>query len=541
METPHDRVAKQDSRLSRFAGDYDESMEETVRPNRKIRAGQSSQNSFAEMRRHAEDRAAVPSPPRTNRIPNVETFRDVNMHESQFVGMNTLRGRCVKMEDQNDALAWNLDAAQRAARHKSPGIPHAENCTGNAFDARPDTQHLTRSDSVCSSAKSSSHHRRTESVASIASAASIADINIEETRTETGVTLEEISQFILTPETTDGKWTCLFDDCGKKFGRKENIKSHVQTHLNDRQYQCPSCLKCFVRQHDLKRHAKIHTGVKPYPCDCGNSFARHDALTRHRQRGMCVGAFDGVVRKPVKRGRPRKNRPDMETRMEKSARTRQKNMSISSVSSMSGCSESSVPNSPDDDLNMVDDGVAFDMGLYRMQDAPSMSTAPMSTAPMPTLTPRDINAHVTPSPSIDSLNSCISPKAIMEHLPPCPASPVKSAGSRHDTPPELSQSSSPAQAQFFDPGLSAQSSENEMTVTASDAGVMDPSALDGTLSMGMDDQDDMLLHFGQDDSFDRVQFSRDPNNLLMPKFDDGFDDAVNMFTTDDDHLFFTGS
>ncbi|CRK47815.1 hypothetical protein BN1723_020404, partial [Verticillium longisporum] len=108
----------------------------------------------------------------------------------------------------------------------------------------------------------------------------------EETKTETGVTTDDIAIYIQGPDPADNKWMCLFEDCGKKFGRKENIKSHVQTHLNDRQYQCPSCHKCFVRQHDLKRHAKIHTGIKPYPCECGNSFARHDALTRHRQRGM---------------------------------------------------------------------------------------------------------------------------------------------------------------------------------------------------------------------------------------------------------------
>lgn len=121
-----------------------------------------------------------------------------------------------------------------------------------------------------------------------------------------GITMEEIASFIAGPEPLDGKWVCLFEGCAKRFGRKENIKSHVQTHLGDRQFKCMVCKKCFVRQHDLKRHSKIHTGVKPYPCLCGNSFARHDALTRHRQRGMCIGAFEGVVRKEVKRGRPRK-------------------------------------------------------------------------------------------------------------------------------------------------------------------------------------------------------------------------------------------
>lgn len=123
---------------------------------------------------------------------------------------------------------------------------------------------------------------------------------------QTGISADEINRYISGPEAVDGKWVCLYPACGKRFGRKENIKSHVQTHLGDRQYRCEHCKKCFVRQHDLKRHAKIHTGIKPYPCLCGCSFARHDALTRHRQRGMCIGAFEGIQRRNAKRGRPRK-------------------------------------------------------------------------------------------------------------------------------------------------------------------------------------------------------------------------------------------
>lgn len=157
---------------------------------------------------------------------------------------------------------------------------------------------------------------------------SISDLNLEPgvsaSIEETNITLDDIAQFIEGPDAIDNKWVCKYEDCNKRFGRKENIKSHVQTHLGDRQFRCDHCSKCFVRGHDLKRHAKIHTGSKPYPCLCGNAFARHDALTRHRQRGNCIGAFEGVVKKVVKKGRPRKHRPEMDDRLDKANRTRKR-------------------------------------------------------------------------------------------------------------------------------------------------------------------------------------------------------------------------
>ncbi|KAL2809817.1 hypothetical protein BJX63DRAFT_343253 [Aspergillus granulosus] len=150
------------------------------------------------------------------------------------------------------------------------------------------------------------------------------DARVHASIKETGVTIDEIASFIHGPDPEDGKWVCLHPGCERRFGRKENIKSHVQTHLGDRQYKCDHCDKCFVRGHDLKRHAKIHTGDKPYECLCGNVFARHDALTRHRQRGMCIGGYKGIVRKTTKRGRPKKHRPEMEDRREKASKTRQR-------------------------------------------------------------------------------------------------------------------------------------------------------------------------------------------------------------------------
>ncbi|TID21967.1 hypothetical protein E6O75_ATG10760 [Venturia nashicola] len=155
---------------------------------------------------------------------------------------------------------------------------------------------------------------------------SVADLNLDATIVDTNISSEEVAALI-EHDTTTNTFRCLFDGCNKAgFQRRENVRSHVQTHLGDRPYMCIHCKKTFVRPHDLKRHAKIHSGVKPYQCPCGQEFVRQDALTRHRQRGSCTGAFPDVIpRTPARRGRPRKNRPELEKRVDKAARTRRMN------------------------------------------------------------------------------------------------------------------------------------------------------------------------------------------------------------------------
>ncbi|KAF2195495.1 BTE binding protein 4 [Zopfia rhizophila CBS 207.26] len=169
-----------------------------------------------------------------------------------------------------------------------------------------------------------------------ASASVFAEFDIDASIEYTGISPEEVQRYISEQDPTTNKWTCLYPECGKTFGRRENIRSHIQTHLGDRQYRCNGCGKCFVRQHDLKRHAKIHTGNKPYKCPCGAGFARQDALTRHRQRGMCVGGFPDAVRRQAKRGRPKKNRPDMEERVNKANKTRRRALASAASSVSAG-------------------------------------------------------------------------------------------------------------------------------------------------------------------------------------------------------------
>ncbi|KAL1632107.1 Metallothionein expression activator [Neofusicoccum ribis] len=211
-------------------------------------------------------------------------------------------------------------------------------------------------------------------------AMSIADLNLDATIEETGISAEEVQAYISEQDPTNHRWTCLFPECGKTFGRRENIRSHVQTHLGDRQFKCNGCGKCFVRQHDLKRHAKIHTGDKPYKCPCGAGFARQDALTRHRQRGMCDGAFPGAVKKSARRGRPRKNRPEMADRLDKANKTRQAQVSSYDSSSSSGPSPGSSGYSPVANINEYDSSQFTNLQSLQTSDAQSSSFSSFSNS-----------------------------------------------------------------------------------------------------------------------------------------------------------------
>ncbi|KAH6623332.1 hypothetical protein F5144DRAFT_518321, partial [Chaetomium tenue] len=438
-QTPAEALIKnettplQQQTLNRFSEGYDESMEETLKP---IRTKNNNRNSgvFQDLRQQAE--AMAHTPPRANTIPMA--IPNPGLQTPEFMNMRTISAELRRFERGYGSIpASPVDGPSMFSFMKS------DNAFGDKSEFSPLTFESLNTipplvpPSPINKAPSrrGSPHRRTESIASVTSAASIADINIEETKTETGVSIDDIAAFIQGPDPSDGKWRCLYEGCNKPFGRKENIKSHVQTHLNDRQYQCPTCKKCFVRQHDLKRHAKIHTGIKPYPCECGNSFARHDALTRHRQRGMCIGAFDGVVRKVVKRGRPKKIRPEMDERRDKAERTRRKNKltSANSASSQSGYSDISSANSPNNDF----DGLLDDDHFPDILSASigSLANNPMTTA---TMNPSTLAASIAHIPATTTMaevfQTALSPSAMSNYSHASSSQPA-----RGPTPPHQHQ------------------------------------------------------------------------------------------------------
>lgn len=72
--------------------------------------------------------------------------------------------------------------------------------------------------------------------------------------------------------------------CWVALSNSGQYRGHLRIHTGERPYQCdiPTCLKTFTRNEELTRHKRIHTGQRPYECDqCGKRFGRKDHLKKH--------------------------------------------------------------------------------------------------------------------------------------------------------------------------------------------------------------------------------------------------------------------
>ena len=422
---------------------------------------------------HDPENRGLPSPLHTAPISLSSTYDIPPISAPNFMNMSALKMDFSATENGYDSSHYSPMSKEPSSAissfQSSPEVAHMD-LFGEIGDTIPDFPVPTRYSRLpnsqsavdlgsCSPTIKDELPPRSQSISEIELDPSL-DASIE----DTGITTEEVASFIYGPDPVENKWTCLYPDCNKKFGRKENIKSHVQTHLGDRQFRCNSCKKCFVRQHYLKRHSKIHSGVKPYPCACGHSFARHDALTRHRQRQMCIGALGGMIKKEIKRGRPKKTtRPDTEERREKAARTRQRVLEKTCASSVSGSSECSFSSPPAmfDDLEMRETspfgglqalepsyGVSLDIFSNTPPASPVYSTGNYHSPShsQQSYTPKA--ASMSPSPKRVSIISIPERSEVNFQAQ---YSSSKSTVSRYGTPPELDlSSSSPIASKFFD-------------------------------------------------------------------------------------------
>lgn len=318
----------------------------TIKASHAMQRGSSYQDNFLATGR--DTMSPAPSPPHTAPIKPKGSIDMADFPPLDFFNMSKLQMDVPAdkggYENINGSPMSKATSSAMSSFQSSPEMPNLGliedfnlGIHGAAMSSRLSNLTATQSNidlSGLSPLEKENLHRRSQSMSDLG--------DLEECIEDTGVTSDEIASFISGPD-ANNKWLCLYSTCGKKFGRKENIKSHVQTHLGDRQFRCRECGKCFVRQHDLKRHANIHTNDREYVCPCSKPFARQDALTRHRQRGMCIGAFEGTPRKIVKRGRPKKTvKPEGEDQTEK-AKTRQKvleRMLENAIDASSSCSSS---------------------------------------------------------------------------------------------------------------------------------------------------------------------------------------------------------
>jgi uncharacterized C2H2 Zn-finger protein len=89
------------------------------------------------------------------------------------------------------------------------------------------------------------------------------------------------------------EFTC--EHCDKTFGRKDNLKAHINTvHLKKRNFKCEHCESAFGRKGDLQTHInQIHLKQKDFKCDqcdyiCGQkgNLQRHINLVHLKQKNF---------------------------------------------------------------------------------------------------------------------------------------------------------------------------------------------------------------------------------------------------------------